>query len=428
MIRTTNHSLKFTNSNKIEKYTHFLNECLSTANQYLDYLWNNKIQFEIKEQKKFFDIKNDYLEIPNMLSNPDIESKIENFNSKLSGRARKCILTQVLGIIKATTEVRRKRLFIFNKLCEENKYNEKLYLNLQEFPSLKPNLDNINFEFNSICSDYQKTDGYFNGFLQLMSIGDMFGKIRIPIKFHRNNKKYQDWKMMNSFLLGKDFVNIRWEKEQILKDDGSVIGADQGKLTILTLSDRQTTPKTDNHGHSLDSIIEKLSRKKKGSKSFEKTQEHRKNFIHWSINQLNFNNVKHIKLEEVININYGRKQCRSLSHWTNTIIRDKISSRCEVNGVYFTLQSCIYRSQRCSQCGLVRKSNRKGKIYICGCGYSDDADFNASCNHEQTLPDIPTKLRKLNLNRKGFYWKESGFYDLTGVSLTVEPNPTIKQS
>lgn len=427
MIRTTNHSLSFANSNKIEKYTQFLDECLSTSKQYLDYLWDNKIEFEIKEQKKFFDIKNDNLEIPSMLSNPDVESKIENFKTKLSGRARKCILTQVLGIIKATTEVRRKRLFVFSKLCEEGVYNERLYLNLQKFQALKPNLDNINFEFNSICCDYEKTDGYFNGFLQLMSIGDEFGKIRLPIKFHRNNKKYQDWKMMNSFLIGKDFINIRWEKEQKLKEEGSDVGGDQGKLTVLTLSDRQTTPKTDKHGHSLDSIIDKLSRKKKGSKAFEKAQSHRKNFIHWSINQLNFNNVKHIKLEEVININYGRKQCRSMSHWTNTIIRDKISSRCEVNGVRFTLQSCTYRSQRCSQCGLVRKSNRKGKVYICGCGYSDDADFNASCNHEQILPDIPTKLRKLNLNRKGFYWKESGFYDLTGVPLTVEPIPIIKQ-
>jgi hypothetical protein len=75
---------------------------------------------------------------------------------------------------------------------------------------------------------------------------------------------------------------------------------------------------------------------------------------------------------------------------------------------------------------LVRKSNRKGKIYICGCGYSDDADYNASCNHEQNLPIIPVKLRKLNLNRKGFYWKESGFYDLTGVVLTVPLDPIIK--
>jgi transposase len=342
----------------------------------------------------------------------------------LSARAKKCILTQVLGIIKATTEKRRKRLFVFNKLCEENKYNERLQQNLDKFHTLKPNLENINFEFNSICMDFQKSDGFFNGFLQLSSIGNTFGKLRLPIKFHRNNKKYQDWKMMNSFLIGKDFINIRWEKEIELKTEGLEIGGDQGKLTILTLSDRQITPKTDNHGHSLDSVIEKLSNKKKGSIAFIKAQKHRKNFINWSINQLNFNNIKHIKLEEVININFGKRCSRLMSHWTNTIIRDKISSRCQESGVRFTLQSCTYRSQRCSQCGLVRKSNRKGKVYVCGCGYSDDADFNASCNHEQTLPNIPTKLRVLNLNRKGFYWKENGFYTLEGVELTVPLYPT----
>ena len=88
-------------------------------------------------------------------------------------------------------------------------------------------------------------------------------------------------------------------------------------------------------------------------------------------------------------------------------------------GVQVKLQSSTYRSQRCSGCGVVRKRNRKGKTYTCDCGLILDSDYNASLNHQHELPDIPYNLRRLNLNRKGFFWKSEGFFSLTGEILTV---------
>lgn len=422
MIRSTNHSIQNSNINKLESLSSFIDEYRRIAKIIIDEIWKSGYKWEVGDNKFEFNLNKDLLNFPSF-----IDYNLFNLNTTLSARALSSLVTQLVGIIRSTTEKRRKRIFVYDKLCNENKYNEKLQQNLQKFQVIKPNLDNLQCELSSKCVDWQKSNKEFNGFIRLKSIGESFGHIKIPIKFHRNNKKYKDWKMMNSFLIEKDFVNIRWEKEISLKTEGIEVGGDQGKLTILTLSDRQTTPKTDSSQHSLDSILEKLSRKRKGSKAFKKAQSHRKNFINWSINQINLQNIKHIKLEEVININFGRNTSRLMKHWTNTLIRDKISSHCQVNGVRFTLQSCTYRSQRCSKCGLVCKSNRKGKIFTCkGCGHSDDADFNASCNHSQELPDIPTKLRKLNLNRKGFYWKENGFYNLTGVELRVPLVPVNK--
>ena len=49
-----------------------------------------------------------------------------------------------------------------------------------------------------------------------------------------------------------------------------IIGIDQGLKTVATLSDGQTTPDTDCHGHSLQSVIKKLSRKKKVQRVSEK--------------------------------------------------------------------------------------------------------------------------------------------------------------
>lgn len=112
-----------------------------------------------------------------------------------------------------------------------------------------------------------------------------------------------------------------------------------------------------------------------------------------------------------------------MSHWTYTLIEKKVKLLCEESGVRLNLQSSTYRSQRCSQCGLVRKNNRKNKVFTCSCGHVEDADYNASCNHAVILPDIPYDLRVSKFNRIGFYWLESGFYDLDNKVLTV-PSPT----
>ena len=112
------------------------------------------------------------------------------------------------------------------------------------------------------------------------------------------------------------------------------------------------------------------------------------------------------------------KTNRKMSHWTNTLIRDKVESLCEELGVQVKHQSSTYRSQRCSECGMVRKGNRKGKTYTCkNCGLVIDSYYNASKNHEISLPEIPYGFRNLKLNRKGFFWLETGLFDLEGRSL-----------
>lgn len=192
-------------------------------------------------------------------------------------------------------------------------------------------------------------------------------------------------------------------------------------LDVATCSDGQVTPKFCPHGHSLESITNKLARKKKGSKSFKKAQKHRENFVNWSINRLNFNGVKEVRLEKVVNIRFGRKSSRKMSHWSNPEIRDKVKRRCEELEVPVVEQACPYRSQRCNECGNVRKANRKGKIYSCkNCGYSNDADYNAALNHLCDLPAVPRAFmcQKLNLGN-GFFWKPEGFFNFDGSELLV---------
>lgn len=77
-----------------------------------------------------------------------------------------------------------------------------------------------------------------------------------------------------------------------------------------------------------------------------------------------------------------RKEFRSkFQRWTYTVLFGRINQLCELNGVLFSTIDPAYTSQACNICGFVHKLNRKGEIFLCkNCGYTEDADFNASKN------------------------------------------------
>ena len=423
MIRSSIHHLKFSNTGKIQIVSKFIDEYRRVAGIIVDQIWNNGYETELNGVLSIFSPKENLLHVPKY-----IDYKKFDIETSLTARAMSSLTTQICGILSAATEKQRKRIYILEKMKSDGIPKEKrsrLIKKIKQNIPQKPNCSNINPELSSKCCSWFDSASSFNGFIKLSAILKGTSPIYIPIKFHRHAKKLISvgGEMKTSFLIKKECVNIRWEvpdtKRKIV---GDVVGADQGIKTTLTLSDSQTTGK-DIHGHDLDSIMDKMARCKKGSKSFRRTQEHRKNYINWAINQIDFSKIKEIRLEKIWNIGYKSSKNRKLSHFTNTIIRDKVEKTAIENGVHFVEQDSTYRSQRCSECGLVRKANRKGKEYICSdCGNILDADFNASRNHEQTLPEIPYTLRKRNLNRgHGFFWKETGFYDFTGRSLESLP-------
>jgi len=421
MIRTSCHSTKSSNTNKLNKLDFFVNEYKRVTQIFTDYIWRNGYSWKDKNDKiQTFDLTKNQLTLPSMLTSNII--KDSNVDTILTGRALKCCLTQVSGLIRAETEKQRKRIYILKKLNSENVSKKKKKLlskRLKDNIPVKPNCSNVNPELNSVCCKFEERSKEFDGFIRLTSITKTKLDIRIPIKFTRHSKKLaENSELKASFLISKDKIDFGWEREVKKRTKGKTVGADQGLKDVLSMSDKQVTKKTDKHGHSLESITDRLVRRKKGSNSFKRTQDHRKNFVNWSINSLNFKGVKQVNLERIWNINYKSRTSRKMSHWTNTLIRDKVESICEELGVRVKHQSSTYRSQRCSDCGMVRKGNRKGKTYTCvNCGLIIDSDYNASKNHEINLPEIPYTFRNLKKNRQGFFWKETGLFDLEGRSL-----------
>lgn len=420
MIRTSKHHFSsYINSGKEETLSLFVDECERMFNLILDDIWINGYKWSVENKEFEFNPRFKKLDTPKYID----YKKFSHHKTILSARALNSVTDKLCGVLSASIEKQRKRLYQLQKF-KDNKVDKlsysKLINKIKQNNVVKPNIKNFKVELSSKCAKIDDVDD--RGFLVLSSLfnKDFSRKplrIAIPIFNHKHSNRLKDKsiKRLGSFLVDKGSVDIRWELPEIpKKEQGIVVGVDQGYKDVVTLSNLQEIPKTCKHGHSLVSIIDRLSRKKKGSKSFKRSQDHRKNFINWTINQINLNNVNEIRLEEICNIGYKTSRSREISHWTNTLIRNKVEDVCQLNGVHFVEQTATYRSQRCSSCGNVRKSNRKSKIYNCkNCGLVIDADVNASLNHLADLPDVPYELRKMNLNRgNGFLWLENGFFDL----------------
>jgi transposase len=418
MIRTSVHTINYSNTTKKAIYRSFLKEYHRVFKIILDKIWDNGYEWLDKKGNKVI-----FAPHKNLLNHPNfIDYNQFNLNTTLSARALSSLTMQLCAVLGASVEKQRKRLHVYNEL--KGKISKVFARALRRGTPKKPNVSNINAELSSKCCDVEFTDNHFDAFIQLKSIGENFGRIRLPINYTKHSNKLNG-RLKSSFLFKNKSIDLRWENEVEPITEGIVVGADQGKTDVLTLSNNTKTPQTNNDGWTLTKIIKKLSRKIKGSKSFRKAQDHRSNFVHWSINKLNLVGVKRINLEKIWNIGYKNRQSREMSHWNNPEIRDKIISRCELLGVQVVEQCCMYRSQRCSNCGLVRKANRKGKVYKCkSCGFVCDADLNAAINHEQNLPSLPKDLRKLRMNLgTGFYWKPNGLFLFDGTEFRV-PNAT----
>jgi IS605 OrfB family transposase len=345
---------------------------------------------------------------PTLLQKP-ITSQIKTW---LSARVLQAAGKQASGIVRGTKRKQQKRLYIYNKLTTEGKYKQarKLKAIIDKNALVKPNLNRVEPELDQrfVKQDWDNSTT-FDGQITLTSLGNKL-KLVLPIKKSKHfNKLLSQGKIKQGIRLSKSSITFMFDlPETPKKTAGKVVGLDIGVLNVFTTSDKQTS-KPDNHGHTLQTINQKLSRKKKGSKAFLRTQQQRTNYINWAINQLNLSEVSILKIEHIKNLRKGQRTSRYLSHFTYTEIFDKLESLCETNGVQIERINPTYTSQRCSCCGWVRSSNRKGKQFKCeSCSFELDADLNASLNIAANLKAISREERLLHHNRKGFYWFEVG--------------------
>ena len=94
--------LKFSNKIKLEKFGAFLSEYQRVGQFLIDEIWDNGYGE--------FNIKKDVLDIPKY-----IDYKQFKIETPLSARALSSLATQIAGVISASTEKRRRKLWLFDK-------------------------------------------------------------------------------------------------------------------------------------------------------------------------------------------------------------------------------------------------------------------------------------------------------------------------
>jgi transposase len=399
-IRSTKISLKFLNKEKQEYLNFVIDEYTELLKKYVNYFWLQ----DLSSLPKFADIQIIYL-----------------FDSSLKIILRQCCAKQALGIVKGTFAKQKKRLYILNKLKTEGKIKEskKLQKIIDEVNISCPDIKNCELEIGGDPSLFriEASSNSFDGWIKFLP--RVNEKIFIPFKKTRHFNKLNN---LNGVLskggrLSKKFITLffTFDKKDSIQN-GKTIGIDIGLKNVISCSNGIQTQQN-KHGQDLEYIQRKLLKKKKGSKAFEKTQEHRKNYINWSINQLNLSGISALKRENIKNLRKGIRTNRFMSSWTYANIFNKLDRYCEEQNVSVIKISPTYTSQRCSVCGWVRKSNRKGKIFKCDqCGHTEDSDLNASKNIALDLREIGKKERQLQKNRIGFYWFEEGQENIIPVT------------
>ena len=385
MIRSTKTTLKFSNTAKLENIDLFINEYRRVVSLFVDKLWNMD------------DVK--------CLLDKSLTSSIDTW---LSARSIQCAGKQASGIVRGCKKKQSKRLFQIRKfkklgMPKKARILQTIYNNTK---LSKPNIQVIQPELDSrfVEIDLNNTTS-FDGWLTLTSLGNEL-KIVIPFKKTRHfNKMLEHGVLKDGIRISNDDITLMFEIPSPVKvNDGETIGIDIGQTTTLTCSDGQTV-EADIHGHTYKSICQELSRRKKDSKNFDKTDRHRSNYIHWAVNRINLDGVKKVNIENIKYLRKGRKSSRLMSHWNYGELFNKLEGRLNDAGVQISKVSPTYTSQRCNKCGWTRKRNRRGKQFKCDkCSYECDADLNGSLNISLDLVSIKKQERLQHNNIKGFYW------------------------
>lgn len=385
MIRSTKTTLKFSNKNKLDNLYLFLAEYRRVVGLFIDILW-------------------DMDKVPNLLPK-EITSQVDSW---LSARAIQCAGKQSAAIVKGTKTKETKRQFIINKLNNECKFKQarKLEAINNKLRSSKPNINEVEPVLDSrFVKIVLENETSFDGWIILSSLGNKM-KIEIPFKAHKHFNKLKDnGTIKQTVQLSKKNITFLFElPEPKQKENGIVLGIDVGQTDAISCSDGQQISK-DKHGHSYETICQKLAKRKKDSKSFRRAELHRTNYINWVVNQINLDGVKTVRRENIKHLRKGKRTRRTLSHWNYGELFESLDRKLDSLGVQVVKISPTYTSQRCFSCGWTRKSNRLKKQFKCkSCGHTDDADLNASKNISLDLKPIGKQERLKQLNRKGFYW------------------------
>lgn len=332
MKRSVKININYANKGKLKTIDSILEESIKVVNLYIDSLWGTK-----NANDKF------------------IQYKVDTW---LSARMLQCLGKQALEIVKSQRKKKKKTKPIF------------------KFPCI--NLDSrfVDVEFNN---------NSFDIWIHLASIGNKI-RLNIPSRKHKMFNKYQDWKRLSFTrlmkLLNGYFIEFIFENDEkeIQLPETNAVGIDIGYKKLISSSSGNI------YGQELENTYNKIARKKRGSKAYQKALCQRTNETNQAINEfINQENPKELIVEDLKNVKHksklNHKFMNKLQYWTYSRVLNRLTNITEQRCIKMVKVSPAYTSQQCSQCGTIHKENRKGETYLCNvCKIEMDADINAAIN------------------------------------------------
>ena len=314
-------------------------------------------------------------------------------NTWLSARLQQCAGKQASEIVKSTRKKDREIRFkkykqIYKYFLNEqrqSKFIGKKFCELKMNYKIKPRFDGKSINLDNRFWSLNDSINSFDRWVKLGSIGNNV-RLLLPLKNHKHNKKFSNWKPSGSCRLlrnnGKFKIELIYETEtpKLSKPRG-VLAIDVGINCLMSCSDGRQI------GSNLKKLLNELNQKQQKSKSFNRKLNQIHNYIRWCVNQLDWSSLSDLVIENLKYIQIGTKQKVNkatrelLSKWNLGLWHRAIEQKCEENCVYLHSVEPKYTSQTCPRCGNVDKGNRNGVLFRCvTCGYEANADLNASIN------------------------------------------------
>jgi transposase len=358
----------------------------------------------------------------------------KQIDSWLLGKTMKCAGNQAMKILRsAHTNNKKKTYTIYKKIYAKAKSKNKIWPIIQQpwskwsvgkvfRPRInKPVFDGTTIELNEGLCHIQDSKGAssFDLWIRLGSIfGNRFSLILPTHKHRQYNKLHSNgYELSKSLTLyfNKDqniyYANLFFHKEveDAPKTKSKALGIDLGRNKLFACSDGRML------GLDFTKKVQELLKKKKHSKNYNQALKGLKYYIDCEIKKLNLPDYDVIVMEDLINMNYKIRQDRRMNkfqraeqaHWNLSQIYRRIQDICDENRVLLIKIPPAYTSQRCSSCGATHKESRQGEVYKCiFCGYTCDADYNASLNilHLGLIEEstVPQEQKHSNLDLSKF--------------------------
>jgi IS605 OrfB family transposase len=381
MIKRTQHSLKFITAKKRELLDSLFVEYQRVVNEFITLYWN---------EKKLVSKAN--------------ATQWRRVTTWLCGKAVKCAYRQAVQMIKATQAKNQKRIYqaykrVYAYAKGKNKFQaltaqkwsvwakDRKFRDRVKVPVFNGNSIDLNSDLVTIYLSPNK----MKIFDLAVRLGSIFGNrisLLLPTKKHAlfNRHINSGYAVKSSVQLrridNKLYVNLFLEKETLeIKATGKVVGIDVGIKKLMSTSEGEFL------GRDIEAKIQKLKRRKRGSKNSKQTIAEIKDYIGQQVNKLDLKDVCAIVLED-LKVRHMSKRGKSskehrktLGSWNSRLLFGRLANKCAENRVFLAFVAPEYTSQICSNCGAICKESRNGERYDCEqCHVSLDADYNGSLN------------------------------------------------